>query len=31
LPFMPVRLANQEILLVRKTSIVACKPLDQPN
>jgi hypothetical protein len=31
LPFMPVRLENQEILLVRKTSVVACKPLDQPD
>lgn len=29
--FMPVRLENQEILLVSKASVVVCKPLDQPS
>lgn len=30
LAFMPVRLANGEIILIRKTAVAACKPLDRP-
>jgi hypothetical protein len=29
-PFMPVRCANGEILLVSKKAVVICKPLDRP-
>lgn len=27
-PFFPIRLPNQEILIVNKTSIAVCKPID---
>lgn len=27
-PFFPIRLANQEILIVNKTSVSLCKPVD---
>lgn len=29
-PFFPLRQANQEILLIAKSAIAVCKPLDQP-
>ena len=30
LAFMPLRLANQEVVLIRKAAIAVCKPLDMP-
>ncbi len=30
LAFMPLRLANQEIVIIRKAAIAVCKPLDIP-
>ncbi len=30
LPFFPLRLANREIILIRKEAIAVCKPLDRP-
>lgn len=30
-PFFPMRLANQEILIVNKTSVALCKPVDIVN
>ncbi|MEO0412748.1 MAG: hypothetical protein AAF221_13010 [Pseudomonadota bacterium] len=27
-PFMPLRLPNQEIMLINKTAIAVCKPID---
>ena len=30
LPFMPLRLPSQEIVIIRKAAIAVCKPLDMP-
>ncbi len=30
LAFMPLRLPNQEIVIIRKAAIAVCKPLDMP-
>ena len=30
-PFFPVRTTDDEILLIAKSAVAVCKPLDQPN